>query len=40
MIALGDQKWRELVPRSVSDLIDEVDGVRRIRDLYEEVRFI
>ncbi|KUO84297.1 MAG: nicotinamide-nucleotide adenylyltransferase [Thermoproteus sp.] len=36
LIATGDQRWRGLVPQTVSDLIEEVDGVRRIRTLYEE----
>jgi nicotinamide-nucleotide adenylyltransferase len=29
----GDDAWRELVPKSVADFIDEIDGVNRLRDL-------
>jgi len=29
----GDDNWRELVPRSVADFINEIDGVNRLRDL-------
>lgn len=29
----GDDSWRELVPESVADFIDEIDGVNRLRDL-------
>jgi nicotinamide-nucleotide adenylyltransferase len=28
-----DEDWRKLVPKSVADFIDEIDGVNRIRDL-------
>jgi nicotinamide-nucleotide adenylyltransferase len=27
------ESWREFVPRSVADFIDEIDGVNRLRDL-------
>jgi nicotinamide-nucleotide adenylyltransferase len=27
------ESWRELVPESVADFIDEIDGVNRVRDL-------
>jgi len=30
---LKDGAWRELVPKSVADFIDEIDGVNRLRDL-------
>jgi nicotinamide-nucleotide adenylyltransferase len=30
---LKDGEWRELVPKSVADFIDEIDGVNRLRDL-------
>ena len=30
---LQDDSWRELVPKSVSDFINEIDGVNRLRDL-------
>lgn len=36
MIASGDEGWRELVPHAVSELIDEVGGVERIKELYAE----
>jgi len=29
----GDDSWRDLVPKSVADFIDEIDGVNRLRDL-------
>jgi len=29
----GDDKWKELVPKSVADFINEVDGVNRLKDL-------
>jgi nicotinamide-nucleotide adenylyltransferase len=29
----GDDTWKELVPKSVADFIDEIDGVNRLRDL-------
>jgi nicotinamide-nucleotide adenylyltransferase len=28
-----DDEWKELVPRSVADFINEIDGVNRLRDL-------
>jgi nicotinamide mononucleotide adenylyltransferase len=28
-----DDSWMELVPKSVSDFIIEIDGVNRLRDL-------
>jgi len=36
MIANGDDRWRELVPPPVVDIIEEVDGVNRIKMLYKE----
>lgn len=30
---LEDEDWRSLVPDAVEDVIDEVDGVQRLRDL-------
>jgi nicotinamide-nucleotide adenylyltransferase len=27
------ENWRELIPKSVADFIDEIDGVNRLRDL-------
>ena len=30
---LQDDSWRELVPKSVADFINEIDGVNRLRDL-------
>ncbi len=30
---LKDESWKTLVPRSVADLVDEIDGVNRLRDL-------
>ncbi len=36
MIALGDGGWRELVPRPVLEVIEEVGGVERIKELYAE----
>ena len=29
----GDDKWKELVPKSVADFINEIDGVNRLKDL-------
>ncbi|HMK95649.1 MAG TPA: nicotinamide-nucleotide adenylyltransferase [Candidatus Limnocylindrales bacterium] len=29
----GDDLWKELVPKSVADFINEIDGVNRLRDL-------
>jgi nicotinamide mononucleotide adenylyltransferase len=29
----GDDNWKKLVPKSVADFIDEIDGVNRLRDL-------
>ena len=29
----GDDSWMELVPKSVAEYIDEIDGVNRLRDL-------
>jgi nicotinamide-nucleotide adenylyltransferase len=29
----GDDDWKQLVPKSVADFIDEIDGVNRLRDL-------
>lgn len=36
LIAKGSERWRDLVPTQVADVIEEVDGVRRIRELFEE----
>ena len=33
MIIEGDSRWRELVPTSVAEFIDEVNGVQRIREV-------
>ena len=30
---LKDESWKTLVPRSVADLVDEIDGVKSLRDL-------
>jgi nicotinamide-nucleotide adenylyltransferase len=30
---LKDDSWTELVPKSVADFINEIDGVNRLRDL-------
>ena len=30
---LGDETWKELVPKRVADFIIEIDGVNRLRDL-------
>ncbi|MEM0380293.1 MAG: nicotinamide-nucleotide adenylyltransferase [Desulfurococcaceae archaeon] len=34
MIARGDDKWKELVPPPVVDIIEKVDGINRIKMLY------
>ncbi|MEL9991012.1 MAG: nicotinamide-nucleotide adenylyltransferase [Thermoproteus sp.] len=36
LIASGEQSWRKLVPQGVAEFIEEIDGVRRLRELYEE----
>ncbi len=36
MIASGDEKWRELVPPPVAEIIEKVDGINRIKMLYRE----
>ena len=33
---LNDEKWKHLVPKSTVDLIDEIDGVNRLKDLAEK----
>lgn len=33
---LNDGDWRKLVPRKVSEIIDSIDGVNRIKDLMGE----
>ena len=33
MMMSGDEKWRELVPPVVAEIIDSIDGVSRIRSL-------
>mgnify|MGYP001773081782 CR=1 FL=1 len=33
LMASGDESWRSYVPSSVARFIDEVDGVRRIREV-------
>jgi nicotinamide mononucleotide adenylyltransferase len=30
---LQDDSWRKLVPKSVAEFINEIDGVNRLRDL-------
>jgi len=30
---LENNKWEELVPRTVAEFIKKIDGVKRIRDL-------
>jgi nicotinamide-nucleotide adenylyltransferase len=30
---LQDDSWTELVPKSVAEFINEIDGVNRLRDL-------
>ncbi|MEZ0394576.1 MAG: nicotinamide-nucleotide adenylyltransferase [Desulfurococcaceae archaeon] len=36
MMAEGDEGWRELVPPPVARIVDEIDGVSRVRMLYRE----
>ncbi|MEM4717347.1 MAG: nicotinamide-nucleotide adenylyltransferase [Desulfurococcaceae archaeon] len=36
LISRGDESWRKLVPPPVSDFIDEINGVERIKMLYKE----
>jgi hypothetical protein len=36
-MAAGDE-WRALVPREVAKVIDDIDGVNRIRDLTPYLR--
>ena len=36
-MSAGDE-WRELVPREVAKVIDDIDGVNRIRDLTPYLR--
>ncbi len=33
LIAKGDERWRELIPKSVADYIEEIGGVDRIKKL-------
>ncbi len=33
LMVSGDEGWRSLVPPSVAKFIDEIDGVRRLRDV-------
>ncbi|MEM1604599.1 MAG: nicotinamide-nucleotide adenylyltransferase [Zestosphaera sp.] len=33
LMLVGDESWRELVPRSVAKLIDEVRGVERLKEV-------
>lgn len=36
MIAKGNPRWKELVPRKVYEKILEIDGVRKIKKLYKK----
>ncbi len=31
-----DKRWDEFVPKSVSSIINEINGIKRIKDLFEE----
>jgi nicotinamide-nucleotide adenylyltransferase len=33
LMLLGDSKWRELVPKSVAEFIDEIKGVERLKQV-------
>ena len=33
---LNDEKWEHLVPKSTVDLIDEIDGINRLKELAEK----
>lgn len=33
LMLLGDNKWRELVPKSVAEFIDEIKGVERLKQV-------
>jgi len=33
LMITGSSEWRELVPKSVAEFIDEIDGVERIKEL-------
>lgn len=33
MMRRGDEAWRELVPKQVAEVVDEVDGVQRLSDV-------
>jgi len=35
MIVAGDEKWKELVPPSVVKIIEDVNGVERLKKLYK-----
>jgi nicotinamide-nucleotide adenylyltransferase len=34
---LSDEDWEELVPKAVAEVIREIDGIRRIRDIASDV---
>jgi len=36
LMAIGDDRWKELVPPPVVEFIDEINGVKRVRMLYRE----
>ncbi len=36
LMSIGDDRWRELVPPPVAEIIDSIDGVERVRMLYRE----
>jgi len=36
MMVEGDERWRELVPPPVAEIINKIDGVNRVKMLYRE----
>lgn len=36
LMALGDSKWKELVPPPVAEYLEEIRGVERVKMLYKE----
>ena len=36
LIRKNDKKWKTLVPKEVVELIEEIEGIERIKSLYEK----
>ncbi|MCC6039339.1 MAG: hypothetical protein LM565_00760, partial [Thermofilum sp.] len=35
LMAKGDESWRELVPKPVAEVIDAIDGEKRVQRIYQ-----